>query len=71
MKTITLFMDHHQNNLDGTVTIHKAGETVDLPEDVADYIAKSVVDTRAQIREQAAGLPWTPEGIKAEAAPPA
>ena len=60
MKQITL-IKNHQHWENGVMTEYKAGETVELPDDVVDYINSATVAEREAIRAAAAEIPGTPE----------
>ena len=60
MRTVHLFLDHREHK-NGKMIHHKAGEIVDVPDDVADYIARAVVETRRRMREKARETPGTVE----------
>ena len=60
MRTVHLFMDHREHK-DGKMIHYKAGEVVELPDEVADYIASAVVQTRVRTRERAIETPGTVE----------
>ncbi|MGZ3307273.1 MAG: hypothetical protein ACXU85_01810 [Xanthobacteraceae bacterium] len=58
MRSIRLFQDHHRH-VDGKHVVHRAGETVDLPDDEAEFVVQSTLNNRAALREQAAATPGT------------
>ncbi|MGZ3297083.1 MAG: hypothetical protein ACXU9D_27900 [Xanthobacteraceae bacterium] len=60
MKTIRLFQDHTEHR-DGKVIRHKAGQVVELPDDVADFIVRATLNLRAANKELAENTPGTPE----------
>ncbi len=57
---VRLLRDHYEHR-DGKVILHKAGSTVDLPDNVAKYIVQSVVHEREQLRAKAKAIPGSPE----------
>lgn len=60
MRTIHLFQDHHRY-VNGKLVKHRAGETVELPDDEAEFVVQATLNNRAALREQAAATPGTPE----------
>lgn len=46
MKLVTLVMDHWHEGV-----YHKAGETIELPDDKAAWLCQTVVDTRVAERK--------------------
>lgn len=60
MKTVRLFQDHTEHR-DGKVIKHKAGETVVLPDEVADFVVRATLHLRAAKQEWAENTPGTPE----------
>ncbi len=57
---VRLLRDHYEHR-DGKVIRHRAGTTVDLPDNVAQYIVRSVVEERTQLRAKAKAIPGSPE----------
>lgn len=60
MKWVRLFQDHTEHR-DGKVIKHKAGEVVELPDEVADFVSRATLSLRAARKEQAENMPGTPE----------
>lgn len=57
---VRLFQDHTEHR-DGQVIKHKAGQTVELPDDVADFVVRATLNLRAAKQELAENTPGTPE----------
>ena len=60
MKTVHLFLDHTEHR-DGKTYKHKAGDVVELPDDVADFIVRATLNKRASDQQLAEKTPGTPE----------
>jgi hypothetical protein len=57
---VRLLRDHYEHK-DGTVIHHLAGTTVELPNPIAEYINRSIIESRQITRELAAKQFGTPE----------
>jgi hypothetical protein len=63
VKTVRLYLDHTEHR-DGKTIKHKAGEVVELPDDVADFIVRATLNKRASDQQIAENTPGTPERMR-------